>query len=234
MRLIDADALIKLWSDPWVLGGEFTAYHVLDSIKKAPTIETEIESEKPTEPVSDCDLIARQSAIAAVLKLCDDARTIDYTNIYADNPHIDAVVDALENVPSAEIDFAEDINAPDKKQRAENAHCTDLISREAVIEAVAKYNFSFPRYMEKFATELRDAIKADIVDEIKDIPSVSSEESWTLCSERPPEHGQKVLCQDENGNMAIGSYSEWGWVFPHYFENPCAWMPLPEACKEKK
>ena len=179
MRLIDADALIKLWSDPWVLCGEFTAYHVLDSIKKAPTVELGAETEKQTEQASNGDFIARQSAIAAVLKLCDDAKAIDYTNIYAENPHIDAVVDVLENVPSVEPDFAKNINAPIKKECAFSAR-------------------------------------------------------WIPCKERPPENSQKVLCQDENGNMTVGSYSAWGWTFPHYFENPSAWMPLPESYKEKK
>ena len=193
MRLIDADALVHLWSDPSVLCSEFTAYHVIDSLKKAPTIELGVTKEKQAEPSSDGDLINRQDAIAAVLKLCDDARAIDYCNIFADNPHVDAVVDALENVPSAEIDYAKDTNGPGKKECAISARCTDLVSREAVINAINKYDFSFPKYMEKFATELRDAIKTDVINEIKDLPSVSSEESWTLCEERPPENNQKVI-----------------------------------------
>jgi len=49
----------------------------------------------------------------------------------------------------------------------------DAISRQAAIDAIDKYDFDFPQYMERFVTELRDAMKADLKADIKDLPSVT-------------------------------------------------------------
>lgn len=55
-----------------------------------------------------------------------------------------------------------------------NLHSGDLISREDAIEAIMEYNFSFPQYMERFVTELRDAMKADLIDDINALPSAEA------------------------------------------------------------
>ena len=47
----------------------------------------------------------------------------------------------------------------------------DLIKRQDAIDAVSKYGFDFPQYMERFVTELRDAMKADLKHDIKALPS---------------------------------------------------------------
>lgn len=49
--------------------------------------------------------------------------------------------------------------------------CSDLISRQAAIDVVEKYDFDFPQYMERFVTELRDAMKTDIIHDLKHLPS---------------------------------------------------------------
>lgn len=51
----------------------------------------------------------------------------------------------------------------------------DLISRQAAIDAIEKYNFNFPEYMERFITELRDAMKEDLKEDIADLPSAHPE-----------------------------------------------------------
>ena len=51
----------------------------------------------------------------------------------------------------------------------------DLIDRQAAIDAVDRYDFKFPQYMERFATDLRDAIKADIKSDLEDLPSAKPE-----------------------------------------------------------
>ena len=51
----------------------------------------------------------------------------------------------------------------------------DYISRQAAIDAIDKYDFDFPQYMERFVTELRDAMKADLKADIKDLPSEQPE-----------------------------------------------------------
>lgn len=50
----------------------------------------------------------------------------------------------------------------------------DLISREAALDAIRKYDFFFPQYMERFVTELRDAMKSDLVNDIKNLPSAQT------------------------------------------------------------
>ena len=48
---------------------------------------------------------------------------------------------------------------------------SDSISREQAIDIVEKYDFDFPQYMERFVTELRDAMKTDIIHDLKHLPS---------------------------------------------------------------
>lgn len=47
----------------------------------------------------------------------------------------------------------------------------DMIYRQAAIDVIDKYSFDFPQYMERFVTELRDAMKADLKDDVLDLPS---------------------------------------------------------------
>ena len=54
----------------------------------------------------------------------------------------------------------------------------DLISRQAAIEAIEKYDFSFPEYMERFVTELKDAMKEDLKDDIANLPSARPEKRF--------------------------------------------------------
>jgi hypothetical protein len=53
--------------------------------------------------------------------------------------------------------------------------CNDCISRQAAIDAVNQYDFDFPQYMERFVTELRDAMKADLKHDIEALPSAQPE-----------------------------------------------------------
>ena len=63
----------------------------------------------------------------------------------------------------------------------------DTIYRQAAIDAINEYDFEFPNYMERFVTELRDAMKADLKHDIEALPSVQPEPHWIPCSERLPE-----------------------------------------------
>ena len=58
-------------------------------------------------------------------------------------------------------------------------------------------------------------------------------DGWIPCSERLPNVFQKAVVCNIHGEMMIGAYTEFGWMFPCYFGNPIAWMPLPEPYKEK-
>lgn len=57
---------------------------------------------------------------------------------------------------------------------------------------------------------------------------------WIPCEKKMPEVYQKAIVIDKEGNMMIGTYTNWGWIFPAYFANdPLAWMPLPKPYKEE-
>lgn len=51
----------------------------------------------------------------------------------------------------------------------------DCISRQAAIDAIRKYDFFFPQYMEWFVIELSNAMKSDLVNDIKALPAAQSQ-----------------------------------------------------------
>ena len=53
--------------------------------------------------------------------------------------------------------------------------CEDCISRRVVLNTISEYDFDFPQYMERFVTELRDAMKKDLAQDIGNLPSVQPE-----------------------------------------------------------
>ena len=96
------------------------------------------------------DLISRQAAIDTMEQWLYDGK---------DNRTVREVVYEL---PSAQPDHASCQQVTGK---------LDLIKRQDAIDAVSKYGFDFPQYMERFVTELRDAMKADLKHDIKALPS---------------------------------------------------------------
>ena len=56
-------------------------------------------------------------------------------------------------------------------------------------------------------------------------------QEWISVDDRLPEQGEKAICIDADGDMMIGKYTEWGWMFPCYFEELTHWMPVPEPPK---
>ena len=58
--------------------------------------------------------------------------------------------------------------------------------------------------------------------------------TWIPMAERSPEPKEKAICINRHGEMMIGTYTEWGWMFPCYYENPTHWMPLPPATEDMK
>lgn len=56
-------------------------------------------------------------------------------------------------------------------------------------------------------------------------------QEWISVEDRLPEQGEKAICIDADGDMMIGKYTEWGWMFPCYFEELTHWMPVPEPPK---
>ena len=54
---------------------------------------------------------------------------------------------------------------------------------------------------------------------------------WISVDDRLPEQGEEAICIAADGDMMIGKYTEWGWMFPCYFEDLTHWMPIPEPPK---
>ena len=57
-------------------------------------------------------------------------------------------------------------------------------------------------------------------------------QEWISVDDRLPEQGEEAICIAADGDMMIGKYTEWGWMFPCYFEELTHWMPIPEPPKE--
>lgn len=56
---------------------------------------------------------------------------------------------------------------------------------------------------------------------------VKSLPRWIPVTERLPMRGEKAICFGKNGYM-IGTYGEFGWMFPCYFGNVTHWIPIPK------
>ena len=56
-------------------------------------------------------------------------------------------------------------------------------------------------------------------------------QEWVSVDDRLPEPKENAICINRHGDMMIGTYTEWGWMFPCYFEKPTHWMPLPHPPK---
>lgn len=52
--------------------------------------------------------------------------------------------------------------------------------------------------------------------------------TWISVKDRLPELKEKAIYLNKHGDMMIGTYTEWGWIFPCYFGAPTHWQPLPE------
>ena len=58
------------------------------------------------------------------------------------------------------------------------------------------------------------------------------EQRWIPVTERLPDPTERAICINDDGDMAVGAYTVWGWIFPFYFNEPTHWMPLPSPPKE--
>ena len=80
-------------------------------------------------------------------------------------------------------------------------------------------------------------VNTDTLDEAFDmaISALRQQESkpqWISVKDRMPEPKEKAICLNRHGDMMIGTYTEWGWMFPCYYEKPTHWTPLPAPPEE--
>lgn len=71
---------------------------------------------------------------------------------------------------------------------------------------------------------------------IDEEPSIDAVPQWIPCNEMLPDGrlNKSYLVQDKDGRRAVGTYTNWGWMFGHYMNDPVAWMPLPEPYERKE
>ena len=103
---------------------------------------------------------------------------------------------------------------------------TDLISRQAAIEAINK---AFERVFAWDGTSpLGDKV-------LENVPSAQPEQQWIPCSERLPEEGQGCLVCDKGSILIdtfIGHGNPYNWKW--YIRDYEAWMPLPEPYTKRR
>ena len=101
--------------------------------------------------------------------------------------------------------------------------------REKLVEQAIShfwYGVSHDIFSEPVKTYAKLAIEA-----LKKENGVTVQE-WISVKDRLPEQGEEAICIAADGDMMIGKYTEWGWMFPCYFEELTHWMPIPEPPKE--
>ena len=100
--------------------------------------------------------------------------------------------------------------------------------REKLVEQAIShfwYGVSHDIFSEPVTTYAKLAIEA-----LKKENGVTVQE-WISVDDRLPEQGEEAICIAADGDMMIGKYTEWGWMFPCYFEDLTHWMPLPQPPK---
>ena len=131
-----------------------------------------IEALSCSENPNNSDCISRQAAIDALkrktfrLTFAEEQNCEGHVAWSADAVYSDVMEGALLDLPSAQQDVP-DINVG------------DMVSRQAAIDAIEKYNFNFPEYMERFVTELRDGMKEDLKEDIAELPSAQLGQRYT-------------------------------------------------------
>ena len=103
--------------------------------------------------------------------------------------------------------------------------------REKLVEQAIShfwYGVSHDIFSEPVTTYAKLAIEA-----LKKENGVTVQEvqEWISVKDRLPEQGEEAICIAADGDMMIGKYTEWGWMFPCYFEDLTHWMPLPQPPK---
>ena len=93
--------------------------------------------------------------------------------------------------------------------------------REKLVELLEEFYGVDPMYHGVDANALADHLIAN---------SVTIQE-WISVNDRLPEPKEKAICLNRDGEMMIGTYTEWGWMFPCYFKSPTHWMPMPQPPK---
>lgn len=107
----------------------------------------------------------------------------------------------------------------------------DLISRQAAIDAIEPTLKSILQ---------GNSFKAiNVMDKIRELPSVQPEQRWIPCSERLPEESGRYLISAFDGVVRRTTvapyqprYKAWAMTGRMAYWKVVAWMPLPEPYRE--
>lgn len=89
------DAISRILKRMWNCRGKHTTS--IDKVKMEQIIRDELSS-VTQNPIECDDAISRQAVLDAMYKLCDTGGTLE-ENPWRDNPHIDAITDAVDDLP---------------------------------------------------------------------------------------------------------------------------------------
>lgn len=119
---------------------------------------------------------------------------------------------------------------------------SDLISRQAMIDAMRRHKALFCKNRIEFMTLPKDEkARVDEIDncisDLVNAPDAEPERKWIPITEALPEEETDVLLQfsknlavgyQEDGDWSIATGSNWYSGLDEEEEKPIAWMPLPE------
>lgn len=98
-------------------------------------------------------------------------------------------------------------------------------------EKVASHLTAHGVTVQEDCKECAEATQNCIVKLQEQIAELRSAQEWVSVEDRLPDPKENAICINRYGAMMIGIYTEWGWTFPCYFEEPTHWMLMPQPPK---
>ena len=138
-----------------------------------------------------------KEAVNWLINISEDIGKAEHSDLWHYEQALTEIKDMLESAQ------------PEKRtEKRTETHACELISRQAAIDAVSKYNFDYPQYMERFVTELRDAMKADLKHDIEELPPAQPERpkgEW-IDLDSDTEEYDDIMCSNCKQSFMVDAY----------------------------